>query len=97
MGRKNTIATMMLNRWRSAGFEDGTRTKSAPRGYAMSRHDSNCGLKNQFLLCISGKSVLDTYLDLVDSGIESVGQRQEKGVHVCCHLIRGINNRQAPG
>jgi hypothetical protein len=44
LGCNNTIATMMLNRWRSTGFEDGTR----PEGYAMSRHDSSCGSKNQF-------------------------------------------------
>ena len=93
MGKKNTIATMMLNIWRSAGFEDGIRTKRAPRGYAMSRHDSSCGSKNQFHAMYLWQKCLIYYLDLVDSGIESVGQRQEKGVHVSCQHLELVEVR----
>lgn len=42
-GKKKTKATAMLNRCRSAGCEDGMRTKMLPRGYAISKHVISCG------------------------------------------------------
>ena len=60
MGKKNTMATMILNRWRSAGFEDGTRTKRGPRGYAMRRHDISCGRRKSVL-----RNVCDEVLDIL--------------------------------
>ena len=53
MGKKNIMATTILNRWRSAGFEDGTRTKRGPSGYATSRHDISCGRRKSQSYVIS--------------------------------------------
>ena len=37
------------------------------------------------------------YLDLVTSGIESVGQRQEKGVHVSSQHLELVEVRRTQG
>lgn len=82
-GKKKSTATTMLKRWRSAGCVAGTRTNRLPRGYAIRRHDMSCTMGSTGELCRNAGDVeWLSYLDLVDTGADSVGQRQEKRVHV---------------